>query len=275
MKGNKMSGGYNNYSIRSATLVTDYIPGPQRTNIIMDPDRALGKYDPGTFGSDEMIMNGPGSILQALPDASKYNNNRIFANPRTNPYRNFGIDDRQVASYQVEQLHNNPLSQYTVNPDGSIPGFECMTEPDNFSSMENKRKDDYKDFFESGNYLFNYEPTTNSVYPQKSGKPLNPNSEVVYNLSLNSEENVNPMIALGSSSSVRKNSSFNGTCYSGKFNPQQVSIGGQNPPNMYNGSIIKQRDKQELGMMNNISDVSCTSDRSLSYMDPLVLNYFN
>lgn len=274
MKGNKMSGGYNNYSVRSATLVQNYMPGPQRTNILMDPDRALGKYDPGTFGSDEMIMNGPGSLLQALPDASKYNYQRIFANPRANPYRNFGIDDRQTASYQVEQLHNNPLSNYTVNPDGSIPGFECIAEPDNFSTMENKRKDDYKNFFESGNYVFNYETTAHSVYPQKSGKALNPNSEVVYNLSLNSNEEVNPMIALGSSSKARSNSSFSGSCYSGKFTPG-VKIGdngGQNPPEIYNNNIIRKRTESDLGFMNDKTDKVCISDRSLSYMDPLVLN---
>jgi hypothetical protein len=72
------------------------------------------------------------------------------------------------------------------------------------------------------------------------------------------------MISSGSSSSIRKDPSFGGGCY-----------GDKNPPKMYNDNVIKQRDTQELGMMNNKSDKSCSSDRSLSYMNPLILNYFN
>ncbi len=145
----KKSGGYDNYSIRSATLIENYTPGPQRLNLLMDPDRALGKYDPGTYGSDEMIVDGPGSLYRSMPDASKYSYERIFEAPRGNPFRNFAVDDRQIAAYQVEQLNNNPLSQYTLNPDGSIPGFDCLEEPDNFSDMISKREDEFKKFLEN------------------------------------------------------------------------------------------------------------------------------
>jgi hypothetical protein len=255
----KMTGGYDNYSIRSATLVENYMPGPQRTNLLMDPDRALGKYDPGTFGADEFIMNGPGTISQALPDASKYNYQRIFANPRMNPYRNFSIDDRQTASYQVEQLHNNPLSQYTINPDGSIPGFECMEEPDNFSTMVNKRKEDYKNFFESGNYIFNYGPATQDVYNQNSGKKVNSNAEVVYNLSLDSKEDVNPMISLGSSSNIRNEPTFGGLCYSGKFKPDEK----------INNTYIS-RTSSDIGTVKNNKNI-CIPDKSLSFLNSLIL----
>lgn len=268
------SGGYDNYSIRSATLVEGYVPGPQRTNLLMDPNRALGKYDPGTFGSDEMIMNGPGSLLQSIPDASKYNYQRIFAEPRGNPYRNFGIDDRQTAAYQVEQLHNNPLSQYTINPDGSIPGFECMEKPDNFSTMVNKRKEDYKDFFESGNYVFNYSPTTQSVYKQYSGKPVNANAEVVYNMNLDTKEEVNPMISMGSSRIVTK-PEFSGLCYSGKFKPGKeiTNEGGKNPPYMYNNNVERPRAVSDIGMMNDKNDNKvCFPDRSLNFANTLIIN---
>ena len=142
------TGGYDNYSLRGATLVEGYFPGPGRMNLIQDPNLAIGLFDPGTFGGDDLIMNGPGTILQALPDASRFQYDRIFAIPQGNPYRNFGVDDRQIASYQVEQLQNNPLSQYTINPNGPIPGFECMEEPDNFSTMINKREAEYKQYFE-------------------------------------------------------------------------------------------------------------------------------
>lgn len=273
---NNKSGGYDNYSIRSATLVEGYMPGPQRANIIMDPDRALGKYDPGTFGSDEMIMNGPGSLLQSIPDASKYNYQRIFAKPRSNPFRNFGIDDRQTASYQVEQLHNNPLSQYTIDPNGSIPMFEAMTKPDNYSNMVNKREEEYKDFFEGGNYIFNYGPETQSVYKKYYGKPVNPNAEVVYNMSLDTKQETNPMIAIGSSNSISR-PEFSGLAYSGKFKPgEQINDkGGKNPPRMYDNNLIRERTVSDIGMMNKNNDGTvCFADRSLDFINPLILNPF-
>lgn len=287
-----LAGGYTNYSLRSATEVVGWMPGPMRTNILMDPDLSLGKYTNKTLMGDQ-VVNGPGTISQALPNASKYQYQRIFAVPRGNPFRNFGVDDRQIASYQVEQLHNNPLSQYTTNPNGVIPGFECLEEPDNFSNMVNKRESEYKDFFETGSYLI--DPSTQKVvnwaapsgstgaidvYEQFHGRKVNPNYDVVYNMSLDSSEQVNPMIAQGSSSRARSRADFSGLCYSGQFVPGQkldpFTQGGNNPPTVYGGSYIQPRTEMDKGMMNpNVGNSICVPDRSLSFANPLVLNSLN
>lgn len=284
-----LGGGYSNYSLRSATEVLNYFPGPMRQNLIMDPDLAIGQFDRGKTIMTDQVYNGPGTLLQAIPDASKYQYQRIFAVPNGNPYRNFGVDDRQIAAYQVEQLHNNPLSQYTTNPDGAIPGFECLDEPDNFSTMVNKRESEYKHFFEDGNYLIdpksvqvldwsNGIPYAENVYEQFHGPRVNANSEVVYNMSLNSREEVNPMIAQGSSSRARSQADFSGLCYSGNFIPGQVlnpvTQGGNNPPTVYGGSYVQPRTEMDKGMMNeNVGKSICVPDRSLNFANPLIISH--
>lgn len=271
-----MSGGYSNYSIRSATLIENYTPGPMRQNILMNPDLAIGKYDPGTFGSDELINNGPGTLLQALPDATRSQYNRVFAIPSGNPYRDFALDDRQTAGYQVEQLKDNPLSIYSNNLNGSVPGFDCLDEPDNFSSTVNKRKNDYKNFFEGTDDIYTWGLGGQDVYKQRTGKKVNPNAEVVYNMSMDTKEVMNPMIANGSSGTVRNKPTFSGKCYSGSFVPgQEISTNsGPNPPKVYNNYFVKQLDGESRGFMNKNATMECTPDRSLSYFNPLILNNF-
>ncbi len=281
-----VGGGYNNYSLRAATEVLNYFPGPMRQNLIMDPDLALGKFDRGKTIMTDQVYNGPGTLSQAIPDASKFQYERVFAVPTGNPYRNFGVDDRQLAAYQVEQLHNNPLSQYTTNPNGTIPGFDCLEEPDNFSTMINKRESEYKDFFETGNYLIDPKsvqivdwtsgiPSATNVYQQFNGQRVNSNAEVVYNMSLDSREQVNPMIAQGSSSRARSQADFSGKCYSGQFIPGEIisNTGGNNPPTVYGGSHVQPRTEMDKGMMNpNVGKSICVPDRSLSFANPLVIS---
>jgi hypothetical protein len=271
----KITGGYDNYSLKSGTLIEGYMPGPMRTNLLLDPELAIGKFDPGTFGSDQWY-NGPGTLLQALPDASRFQNTQIFAIPRGNPYKEFGVDDRQIAEYQVEQLLNNPLSQYTNNPNGEIPGFECMDQPDSYSTMINKRENEYKNFFE------NFEiPSMKAldVYPRNGSATSapnnrNPNADVVYNLSLNSRETVNPMIVMGSSSKSRSAADFTGKCYSGNFNPVQKipDTGGNNSPYLYNNGYVRPRTQMDQGIQNNRTNEVCVGDKSLKFINSLMLN---
>lgn len=287
----KLAGGYDNYSLKSVTNVVDYFPGPGRQNLILDPDLAIGKFDRGKVIMKEQMMNGPGCLSQALPDPSRFQYQQIFAVPRGAPFKSMAVDDRQLAAYQVEQLHNNPLSIYTTSPNAPTPGFDCMEEPDNFSNMVSKRESDYKGYFESGGaYLVDPKSTevvdwtapTGStgaidVYPQTSGIKVNPNYEVVYNMNLDSPLITNPMIAQGSSSKVRDSASFSGKCYSGNFVPGQTitNKGGNNPPSVYAGSYTQPRTEMDQGLMNNRSSQICVPDRSLSFANPLVLNPFN
>ncbi len=270
------NGGYNNYSIRSATLIENYVPGPMRQNILMNPDLALGKYNAGTFGSDELINNGPGTLLQAIPDASRSQYNRIFAVPTGNPYRDFAVDDRQTASYQVEQLKENPLSIYSNNLNGTVPGFDCLSEPDNFSSTVNKRKNDYKNFFEGADDIYTWGLGGQDVYEQYSGKKVNPNAEVVYNMSMDTNAIVNPMIISSTSNIATDQPTFSGKCYSGLFVPgKEISTNsGSNPPKVYNNYFAKPLDSESRGFMNKNATMECSPDRSLSFTSPLVLNNF-
>jgi len=281
-KVNVKIGGFDNYSIRSATLVEGWFPGAGRMNLLQDPDLALGQVDFGTFWADDMIMDGPGTILQALPDASKFQYERIFAVPHGNPYRDFGVDDRQIAGYQVEQLNNNPLSQYTTNPNGLIPGFDCLEEPDNYSNMVNKREDEFKKYFESDYANDWLQGTTGgqNVYHQTKGKRVNSNAEVVYNLSMDYKGDVNPMISLGSSNVAASQKNFSGLCYSNPFVPGQTigSEGGGNQPQVYGNNLIEKNFQGAVGFMNNQaykSNTICEPTRELSYINPLILENNN
>lgn len=270
----KKGGGYTNYSLRSVTNVVNYFPGPSRYNLLLDPDLAMGIYSAGTFGNDEQL-HGPGTLEQAVPNEAKFQTDRVFAIPDGNPYRNIGVDDRQIAFYQVEQLQNNPLSQYTTNPDGAIPGFECLSEPDNFSTMVNEREDGYKNFFET--YLVDpatmevvdwssgKNETVIPVYPQYTGNAVNPNGSIVYNLSIDSHENVNPMIALGASTVPQTEANFGGLCYSGSYDPYRNSE-----------NTMYERTNIDIGMMNKDSgNMVCMMDRSRTFANPLILNNFS
>jgi hypothetical protein len=221
-------------------------------------------------------MNGPGTIAQAIPDASKYQYDRIFAVPTGNPYRDFGVDDRQIAFYQVEQLHKNPLSQYTTNPKGVIPSFDCMEEPDNFSTMVNKRESEFESYFGPEKYVV--DPTTQrvvnwataskgmmtsiDVYEQFNGLKVNPNAEIVYNMSMNSKEEVNPMIAQGSSNRARSSADFSGLCYSGTGKGGAVLRGA---------NTYKMKDEMDQGVMSINTNIVCAPDRTLSFANPLIL----
>ncbi len=255
----KKGGGYDNYSIRAATLVEGYFPGPGRSNLLMDPDKALGKYDPGTFAVDELMTNGPGTIEQALPDASRFQNKRIFEAPTGNPYREFAVDNRQIASYQVEQLKINPLSAYSNNYDGEIPQFECYNKPTDYSNMV--YSDDHRDFFE--NFTPSYLNATD-VYQQYTGEKVNPNASIVYNLSMN--DNTNPLISMGAPTKARNRPDFEGKCYSGEFNRGYL----------YNDYEYRERTQFDLGIQNKDNKGTlCVQDRASNFANPLILNYFN
>lgn len=277
-------GGADTYSLRSATLVEGYFPGAMRQNFRQDPDKMLGKVDFGTFGNDQNY-NGPGTLDQALPDGSKYQFRQIFANPRAAINKEVGIDSRQIASYQVEQLHNNPLSQYTTKPDAPIPGFECDAQPSNYSTMVNKREEEYKVYFEDlkPNNWTGATPVPGraagsapNVYQQYTGAPANPNASVVYNMSMNSAETVNPFIAQGSSDVATTKAEFTGKCYSNNFAPGQTigTNSGMNPPTIYGPNKSDPRTVSDIGFMNqqNNSPSVCIPNPSLDFTNPLILN---
>ena len=245
-------GGADTTTIRGSTLVKDYFPGPGRMNILMDPDQTIGKVNFGTFGLDEMRQNGPGTLLSSLPDASRYQNNRVFAKPHLNPNKIESIDDRQIATYQIDSLKKNPLSIFTNNLTGEIPNLYANTEPDNYSPVINEDSPNVTD--ENYEKLLQERAKQNEeigmdsqgagqVYP-KDGKSFNsitdhtgtlsPNANIVYN-SLGSNGIFNPLVER-TNKKPNSNPTFSGRSYSGSFkdiNGQKISIGGPNEPNVY------------------------------------------
>ncbi len=256
------TGGAKAYSIRGATLITDYFPTPGRTNIIQDPDQAYGQIH---FKKNDLTQNGPGTYLQSIPNATYQQNFQILATPRPDSNRLFAMDDRQIASYQVEQLKNNPLSIHTNNAGGIIPPLFAYNEPDTYTSMNPASPEEYNKLLEGqpghsagiGGLL----PV--SIYPlggnQFTPDTDNPNMRIVdYN-------GWNPMISQGSSRN-QKDPNFTGLAYSGKF-IDNASVGGVYGPVDY--SPIEDG---MIGFENN-TGVYCHGNDALSYaVDDYTIN---
>lgn len=277
-------GGADTTTIRGTTLVKDYFPGPGRTNILLDPDQAIGKVNFGTFGLDEMRQNGPGTLLSSIPDASRYQNNRVFAKPHVNPNKLESIDDRQIATYQIDSLKQNPLSIFTNNLSGEIPNLYANTEPDNFSPVINesspavtdKNYDDLlKERAKQNEEIGIDSQGAGQVYP-KDGKVFNsisdhtgilsPNANIVYN-ALGSNGIFNPLIER-TNKIPNQNPTFSGRSYSGSFkdiNGKKITIGGPNEPKVY-GSLKNMVPIQE----NDVFATPMTEDKACKPNDALM-----
>lgn len=153
--------GTQNYSLKSATEHS-YIPGAATTglnnNVVQDPNAVINNL----WKRPDYNVDGAGTFAGAKPDKSKFQNYTSIATPTTNGMRldynvetdgdNYslllnnnvkGIENRQVASYQIAPLMNNPLHKIW-NPEdkGEIPAFYCDSNPSDFSYMELKHLPD-------------------------------------------------------------------------------------------------------------------------------------
>ena len=249
-------GGADTYTVRDATLVTNYFPGPMRQNILQDPDLLMGSISFGAYGNDEYLQ-GPGTYSQALPNASMYQpTEQLFPVPSANSNRMVSIDSRQIAGYQVQQLKNNPLSIYSTNLHAPIPKFECTDNPEDYSNMINKREEDLVKYFENSPYS----DMTEAVHPKysdTSGPSSNPNTGIVFNLNYDSD--VNPLISLGAPTFTKSNGNFMSHCYSGTIE------------NEFNNNYRK-RDDNDLGMISfQLNDKVCEPNNAIMYANPMVL----
>lgn len=235
------SGGADTYSLRGATLVQNWMAPSGRQNLLGEAESRMGRFDAGTFGSDQNY-DGPGTLERALPDASRSQYQYILGKQRISPNKLVGVDDRQLASYQIQKLKKNPLSVYRENDGGKIPGFGCDVKPDDFSAI--KRVKSEGDVPKKDNF------NTVDVYPTVMGnKQINPNSQM---LDLNMGE-------------YRSNSNptFSGKCYSGengigwdeKGNPKtvdRITLGGTNEPGIGSLSqpVSREFPEMNVGMCN-------------------------
>lgn len=271
---NKQMGGARTFTIRGSTLIQDYVPTPGRSNIVLDAQDRMGKINMGTFGMDDLIQNGPGSLLQALPSAAYQQNNYIMAVPNPSPNKLIGIDDRQLATYQVNTLQSNPLSIFTTNPDADVPSFFKDNEPDDFSDLIVERDESIKEILDKQEKDPNF--NVENVYPPGNNfteqDNENPNVKLLDGSNYFGE--YNPLISQGSSRDVNNNPDFNGLGYSGKFSKdgKNPNDKGQLGVEVYGGNGHRERDFLDFGFTNHSTLETCEPNRALSFENTLILN---
>jgi len=259
LKGGPRNGGADTYTIKGATLITNYVPGAGRSNIRQDPEQIQGKIN---FGNKcDQNYRGPSTLADSLPSVQYMQNYQFLAVPHAPVNKLFGLDDRQVASYQVEQLIKNPLSTYTADPNVSIPNLFAENKPDNYSELINIREQDeeaFADISVNGQVKMNSsEPHQGvNVYPKDGNVALNDNGtgssddhensniRVIENLSENMNDN--PLLFTGSSRTSNNNPLYSGHAYSETFsknglNPKNtITLGGlPNFPTVYDENKFK------------------------------------
>jgi len=241
--GKSSSGGADTYALRGATLVENWTPGPGRENLLAAPEARLGEVDFGTFGTDESY-DGPGTLKQAIPYGARYQNTYLIGEQHINPNKLRAVDDRQTAGYLVDQLQQNPLSMYTINPNNPLPEFYADIKPDNYSTMIQKNS---KSLSQPKPKYEGMESSV-AVYPVLNGKPSNPNADFIYNMSLDSNQEVNTFII--QESTLNNKPTFSGKAYSGDVNynwnnqgksnnTNRITLGGQDEPQVY-GNLYNQ-----------------------------------
>ena len=255
-------GGADTYALRGMTLVENYMNGPGRSNLLSDPEDRLGKLD--TIPAREQ-SRGPGSLQEALPDASRYQFDYIIGKIHPNPNKLINVDDRQIAHYQVTALQSNPLSIYTNHSDGQVPSFECMIEPQNYSPMVDKAVQlpgTQGERWGNGDVVTGYRDYRNGA--------VNSNSDFVYQRQIDSD-GTNKMLE---GKAVSTDSFGVGKCYSGDA---QVSEYGptssldQYYSNMAQG-IYNQKLQQEQAGVN--PSAVCRPNPALSFLGTNSLQYF-
>jgi hypothetical protein len=284
----KTTGGADTYSLRGETLVKNWVAPAGRQNLLSEAEDRMGKIDFGTFGSDQNV-NGPGTIDQALPDGGRFQNNYFIGDLRISPNKLVGVDDRQIAGYQVEQLQQNPLSIFTRNPDSDIPGFGTNSQPDNYSTMKQKNLRELRQpsvKYEGMEKSIQSMNKSIPVYPNKSGnEEINSNASVVYNQSMN-DSMANPFLV--QEHELNKHPTISGKSYGDSsphtWNSQgvskqnsRISLGGGNEPsvygNLYNSvhiepgvaqGISNNRLQKQQDDINSNSDV-CEGNPQLSF----------
>ena len=106
--------GVTNWGQGGMTLIEDYVPGPNGvTNLQQDPDEIIG-WTQMQADWDAVNSKGPGTYDQMVPDATYFQqvSPDFIGEVRFNPNLETGIDSRQTAIYQIENLKKNGLSIY-------------------------------------------------------------------------------------------------------------------------------------------------------------------
>ena len=135
--GDGITSGVTKWSQKALTLVEEYFPSPNgHMNIQQNAKDKIGK----SLLKDDFNNNGANTIVQSLPDGTKYQqidkNNIGKITYSHNKY--VDIDDRQVENYVVDNLTKNPLSVFRnakANKD-EIPTFFVSSNQDIYNSIK-------------------------------------------------------------------------------------------------------------------------------------------
>ncbi len=239
--------GADTYTIKGSTLIKNWTPGAERSNILQDPDQALGAIDFGTFGTED--TSGPGTLNQTRPTAIRQEN-YFIGKQHVSPNKLVGLDDRQLASYQVKALTENPLSIYSLQEDRgqdcASPQFFTDVQPNSFSSVTSTTPkgnvDLNQDYIPPSGEEGPGVPSTgrlkvNPIFPNADGTRstgMNPNSTFLWN----TPNNANPgaMLGLNFDTESRPKPFFLGKGYSGDA---QELLSTPGTPNLFSADPLQ------------------------------------
>ena len=233
--------GSSNYGLRSATdhsYFAGAAPTAINNSVIQNPDAAIGK---NTQPVPDFNVDGPGTLTNARPDGSKFQNYRLITKPTTTGLKlNYnletqssnlhsysqllgkkveGIENRFTASYQIAPLFTNPLS-IIWDPDnkGEIPAYYCNTNPQDFSymNMKNLPKDTFVEGGYNGVWADDPYKDSNNAYVLSLEKGIH-NGRIEWNMGHNDR----PGVIYDSSKALPA------TCYSGNRSVDDLYFNNQ------------------------------------------------
>ena len=277
----KSAGGADTYSLRGATLVENWTAPAGRQNLRQGAEYIMGKID--FKGKTDTNFDGPGTIRQSVPDGSRFQYKNFMATPFSPPNKLVSIDNRHIAGYQVNQLQNNPLSIYTVNPNAEIPAFFSYVQPQDFSTIVNEPADTLpqpSDRVGNGDNSVQVYPVQNDFTVMGSiGKEVNSNSALIYNTQ-GLDQKSNPFLV--QSQKFNTDPIFMGKAYgdmTDKTLNHKITLGGPNEPNVYGALTNNYTMESQMvqGVQNpqykstGVNTTVCEGNKALDFSNPLVL----
>lgn len=212
---NAGTAGVTKWSSKSDTLIKDYIPGANGSvNYQQDAADKIGStlLRPD---NDSVAVNGPGSINQATPNGTRFNqvDKAFIGEQRINPNKIFGEDTRQIANYQITALKENGLSIYrnienTEGKNSTVPTFFIDQNKQNYSDFSRKTEKRQKDIInrkdkDYSNYQFGeYSTTSNNT------NDINQNANKVFNTYNQINDNIENPLLFTQKSNNKTNKSF-------------------------------------------------------------------
>ena len=234
--------GASNFGLKSATEYS-YFAGAAPTGIngqaIQNPN-VIGK---NTKPVSDYHIDGPGTIRNALPDGTKFQNYKLISKPKTNglkisynletegsdrgSYSQLlgkkvdGIENRYTASYQIAPLFTNPLNM-VWNPEnkGELPAFYTNSNAPDYSSIQMKQLPD-NEYLKGGyNSTWSNDRTKNSINSYVLGM-----EEGVYNPMIEYSQGLNDKFGTFYGEKAMPGASYNGNrSIDDLFNNDEESI---------------------------------------------------